>query len=282
MQEFEMEFADVWYAVPHSFQTASGCWIVRAGQNIAKSTYHIGPKVIEQTSFHWVVQGKVRVTTLEHTVELNEGDLFCLFPGRPYVYETMQTDEGMPPLKMIWLAMEGNQLPLLTAEFGLTLAKFWLTDIVSNEVGEALRSVLGVMSGAKKNMFLEQRTLSDLFYKMNLQVNRSAAKAKEKQDWLVQVKEFFDLHYTEHIRVEDAAHHFGYHRSHLYAAFLKSYGMSPQRYLASKRLDRGAELLKTTSLSVTEIAYSLGYSELYAFTRAFTSYKGMSPRAYRG
>ncbi|KRF06568.1 hypothetical protein ASG89_19145 [Paenibacillus sp. Soil766] len=280
MQEYEMEFADVWFAIPHPFQTASGCWIVRAGQNIAKSTYHIGPKVIEQTSFHWIVQGKVRVTSLEHTVELSEGDLFCLFPGRPYVYETMQTEDSRLPLKMIWLAMEGNQLPLITAEFGLTPHKYWLHGMVNNEVGEALRSVLGAISGTKKNMFLEQRTLSDLFYKMNLQANRSAS--KEKANWLAQVKDFFDLHYTEHIRVEDAANHFGYHRSHVYAAFLKKYGISPQRYLAQKRLEKGAELLKTTSLSVTEIAYSLGYSELYAFTRAFTTYMGVSPRSYRG
>ncbi|MNY65272.1 HTH-type transcriptional activator RhaS [compost metagenome] len=96
------------------------------------------------------------------------------------------------------------------------------------------------------------------------------------------MKDFFDLHYTEHIRVEDAAAHFGYHRSHVYAAFLKAYGVSPQRYLAGKRIEKGAELLKTTSLSVTEIAYSLGYSELYAFTRAFTTYMGVSPRTYRG
>ncbi|MDR6551111.1 AraC family transcriptional regulator [Paenibacillus qinlingensis] len=280
MQELEMEYANVWLAIPRPFQSASGCWVVRAGQNLAKPSYHIGPRVIEQTSFHWVMQGKVRVTSLDLTVELSEGDLFCLFPGLPYVYETMQSDDGIPPLKMIWLAMEGEQLPLLIAEFGLRASKYWLHDIVSNEVGESLRSVIGAISGAKKDMFLEQRALSDLFYKMNLQINRSSS--KEKENWLAQVKDFFDLHYTEHIRVEDAAQHFGYHRSHLYTAFLNKYGISPQRYLARKRLEKGAELLKTTTLSVTEIAYSLGYSELYAFTRAFTSYMGVSPRAYRG
>ncbi|OCT15548.1 hypothetical protein A8709_15850 [Paenibacillus pectinilyticus] len=279
MQEFEMEFADVWYLLPQPFQLTSGCWIVRAGQNIAKRTYHIGPKVIEQTSFHWITQGNVRVTSLEHAVELSEGDLFCLFPGQSYIYETMQVAEEDPPLKMIWLAMEGNQLPLVTAEFGLTPNKYWLKEIMSNEVGETLRSILGVIVSSKWHKFLVQRLLSELFYKMDLQVNRAAP--NERENWLQQVKEFFDLHYTEQIRVEDAAHQFGYHRSHLYAAFLKKYGTSPQRYLASKRLEKGAELLKTTTLSVTEIAYSLGYSELYAFTRAFTTYMGISPRTYR-
>lgn len=280
MQELEMEFAQHIFAIPGPFQTASGCWVVRAGQNIAKDNYHIGPKVIKQTSFHWVVQGAVRVTSLDITVELREGDLFCLFPGQPYVYETMQGSEGDTPLKMIWLAMEGNQMPLLTTELGLKPDRYWLNGVMTNEISEALRSLLGVIAAKRSNVFLEQRLLSELFYKLNLQVNRAIS--KEKENWLEQVKEFFDLHYTEHIRVEDAASHFGYHRSHLYAAFLKKYGISPQRYLAAKRLDKGAELLKTTSLSVTEIAYSLGYSELYAFTRAFTTYMGVSPRAFRG
>ena len=39
---------------------------------------------------------------------------------------------------------------------------------------------------------------------------------------------------------------------------------------------------KQRNLSLSEIAYLLGYSELSAFSRAFRRWTGHSPREYRG
>ncbi|MBM7675649.1 helix-turn-helix domain-containing protein [Gracilibacillus alcaliphilus] len=40
-------------------------------------------------------------------------------------------------------------------------------------------------------------------------------------------------------------------------------------------------MLRTTSHSITEIALSLGYPNLYAFTRAFSQYYQLTPTHYR-
>jgi hypothetical protein len=39
MKEYACEYADVWYALPHEGPDASGCRIVRAGQNLTKPNY---------------------------------------------------------------------------------------------------------------------------------------------------------------------------------------------------------------------------------------------------
>ncbi|NQX71383.1 helix-turn-helix transcriptional regulator [Paenibacillus alba] len=92
-----------------------------------------------------------------------------------------------------------------------------------------------------------------------------------RSNWLENMKNYLDLHFTENIRIEDASRQVGIHRSHV--AFVKKFGCSPQCYLQKLRMDKGARLLRESDLSVTEIALSLGYPELYSFTRAFTKFR---------
>jgi AraC-like DNA-binding protein len=48
------------------------------------------------------------------------------------------------------------------------------------------------------------------------------------------------------------------------------------------RFDLARHYLTQAHLPLSEIALLLGYSELSAFTRAFTRWAGVSPRGYRG
>jgi AraC-like DNA-binding protein len=46
-------------------------------------------------------------------------------------------------------------------------------------------------------------------------------------------------------------------------------------------MDRAKELLRTSTLSVKEIAYELGYSRQHDLTRAFHKYSGTSPSEWK-
>ena len=48
------------------------------------------------------------------------------------------------------------------------------------------------------------------------------------------------------------------------------------------RHEKACALLEAGELSITQIAYELGYSDASNFTRAFRRRAGMSPAAYRG
>lgn len=58
-------------------------------------------------------------------------------------------------------------------------------------------------------------------------------------------------------------------------------GTSPGRFLAAIRLFKAKNLLLQTTLSVTEIAYQVGYNSLGTFTSRFTRSVGISPGRYR-
>ena len=58
-------------------------------------------------------------------------------------------------------------------------------------------------------------------------------------------------------------------------------GIPPGEFLATLRLDRAKQLLLTTSLSITDICFEVGYVGLGSFTTRFTQLVGVSPRQLR-
>ena len=52
-------------------------------------------------------------------------------------------------------------------------------------------------------------------------------------------------------------------------------------YLISRRMERAKELLRTTQLRSSEIAYRVGYRDPHYFSSTFKKMQGTTPREYR-
>lgn len=58
-------------------------------------------------------------------------------------------------------------------------------------------------------------------------------------------------------------------------------GYSPKEYLRVRRMKRAAELLQEGKLSISEIAYTVGISDPFYFSKCFKQQFGMTPSAYQ-
>lgn len=58
-------------------------------------------------------------------------------------------------------------------------------------------------------------------------------------------------------------------------------GISPHKYLLSRRVEEGKELLAQTQLSIAEISYNIGFSSQSHFTSTFRRFTGTTPAFYR-
>lgn len=56
---------------------------------------------------------------------------------------------------------------------------------------------------------------------------------------------------------------------------------SPKEYLTEYRIKQACRLLRETTLSVSAIAYSVGFENNLYFSKAFRKQKGKSPSEYR-
>ena len=81
--------------------------------------------------------------------------------------------------------------------------------------------------------------------------------------------------------VSDAAEYVGLTEKYLCKLFKEQLGVTPVGFLQQLRADRAAQLLVSTSLSVAEIAESIGIPDPTYFSRFFKRRQGCSPSEYR-
>jgi AraC-like DNA-binding protein len=93
--------------------------------------------------------------------------------------------------------------------------------------------------------------------------------------------DFIELHATEGIFVQQVTAFAGVHRSYFSNVLTSQVGMPPLKYIQKIRMEKAKRLLKETDATITEIALSLGYPNLYTFTRAFKNYYKVPPLVIR-
>ena len=98
---------------------------------------------------------------------------------------------------------------------------------------------------------------------------------------LQRAKDLADRRYADPIRVADMASAAGLSQAHFSREFRKAFGETPHAYLLTRRLERAANLLRSTDRTVTQICFMVGLSSVGSFTTTFTRLFGMSPTAYR-
>lgn len=87
--------------------------------------------------------------------------------------------------------------------------------------------------------------------------------------------------YYEPITLNDLASEVFISPFHFSRVFARATGVTPGRYLTAVRLFEAKRLLLTTSLTVSDVVCSVGYSSVGTFTTRFTRAVGMTPSRYR-
>jgi AraC-like DNA-binding protein len=278
MKDYGHEYADILYYTPTEFEKLGGLWPLRSGHNTAKVNYAVGPRFIECYSFHFVLSGSVALTYRNETVILSKGDLFCLHPHLKYSYRATDNNTA-PPLRMHWFAFYGNQAAPLVERIGITEQKPYLRSRTTTELETLLMQIFDLMKERQKDRDLRLQTM---MYRMFALLSQPLpTDVPDRTDWLQKCLQYMDMHFLEGITVSDVVQVAGVHRSHLYSEFSNRFGISPREYLIRLRMERAVEMLKQRTLFITEISLSLGYSDLYTFSRAFCNFYGLSPSNYR-
>ena len=95
------------------------------------------------------------------------------------------------------------------------------------------------------------------------------------------VWQVMESNYMYNLKLTEYAHLANRSLSAFKRDFMEYYGVTPGRWLASKRLKRAKTLIETTQKSIGEIAFENGFGNLSHFSRVFKNKYGITPTECR-
>jgi AraC-like DNA-binding protein len=98
---------------------------------------------------------------------------------------------------------------------------------------------------------------------------------------VVETALWIDAHSHQQIDLEQAAGQAGISPFHFLRLFSSVLGVTPHQYLVRSRLRHAARLLADNDISITDVAYDVGFGDLSNFVRTFHRAAGVSPRRFR-
>jgi len=94
-------------------------------------------------------------------------------------------------------------------------------------------------------------------------------------------KELIELHFAEHWQVNEYAKALSITPTHLSRLSRSATGGSALRMIEARMMREARRNLAYTNLSISNIAYTLGYTDPAYFSRVFTRDAGVSPKVFR-
>ena len=200
----------------------------------------------------------------------------------PETYHRYQADQEQP-WTILWVHFIGSAASAFASALGVTLTepRFWIGDLalVIDAFEETYRYVL---SGYTDRDLLGLSTsLSHLLGLCRIQQKLPGLRRRMAEDRILRSIRYMRENLSRPITLEDCARSAGWSEAHFSLIFRRQTSLAPIRYLTRLKIHRACELLKTTDLSIQEVAREIGFEDQFYFSRLFHRHLRMAPTSYR-
>ena len=94
------------------------------------------------------------------------------------------------------------------------------------------------------------------------------------------IKNFMEQNFDKPLKIEDYAYLTGRSLSTFRRDFKSFYDITPQKWIKEQRLEKALSILEKKEISVTELAYEVGYENISYFIKEFKNKVGKSPKQF--
>ncbi|TDW15182.1 helix-turn-helix transcriptional regulator [Kribbella kalugense] len=256
------------------FETTSG--LLHAGEQWVPEQFLIEPHehpvweiyLQQHGSTHWVADGQSYV--------LHPGHLFAVPPGVPHHLAGRSGNHHF-----YFAAIDLD--PVVRRQ--PALATPWPKTVVHREAGELTHAFAQLVRELATRYEYAETGLTLAVDQLVLAVSRSLAPAAVPQlamhPAVRTVKRLLDQEFHEGWTLRQLADRVGLAPAYLAELFVGELGQPPHRYLNERRIDRARQLLETSDVTITALAFTLGFSSSQHFARVFRQLTDTTPTAFR-
>lgn len=128
-----------------------------------------------------------------------------------------------------------------------------------------------------------QRLIALLFETLLIKLERAVQTHGRASgfSYVAEAKQYIRSNLSSALTVQSVADHIGIHRSYLMRIFRQQTRMSVNQYINRMRVTQATVLLSDSSMSITEIAFTVGFNSRQNFYVVFEKLIGCSPSKYR-
>ena len=250
-----------------------------AGEYATANDYRIvRPDGTDDTLFMLTLSGSGRIVLNNRLFTLRPNSLAILFPGTPHDYGNAP---GCKTWRFQWTHVRAPAvwepfLDLAETENGLALVdlaqlpqpEFRRVKALFNEM--VIRANEGSALGRAFALNLLENAILRLYSALH---GSSGADAAFRE----RVGQHIRSNLTDDMSINALAAVFGLSPSHFAHRFSSAFGVSPQVYVESCRLEYAKRLLETKDVTIKEAALNTGFSDPLYFTKCFRRAFGVTP-----
>lgn len=243
---------------------------------------HIQAQLIELTV---VTGGKGQIITNKTPVEVQSGDVYLSLPCDSHEI-TVDPDD---PLRFDFIAFSiedenfKNDFERIAAEYHEAELRIFkderIPPLLTNAITEVSRE--SKYSLEALSSILRQIAIYTIRAFDTAPQSKYPKNIKDSEALCYRLMSYIDTHIYSLKNLEELTEVTDYSYGYLSFVFKKTTGETLCSYYIRKRMEAARLMLTEGNLKITEISERLGYSTLYAFSKAFKGHFGISPKNFK-
>lgn len=241
------------------------------------SAYGYGPIIRDSYILHFIRNGKGTLYGNGNEYPVSDKQAFLAYPGELTYYQASTDD----PWNYIWIRFDGGKVPdlLYAAGFSKDTPVF----VPNSPCPELEQCFLDFLHHHDKEYACISNTYRMFQLMKDFTSNRPVDNMRPDTSlqYIKAVTDYITRKYSEPVKIKEIADYCGLDRSYLCKIFKRATGYTPMEYLLLFRIRKAKQLLRQSALPIQHVAYSVGYSDPFTFSKLFKRETGMSPTQYR-
>lgn len=248
---------------------------ISTGHFFCEKGYHLIRDDYSSLLITHIIKGEFTFFDNGKEITARKGETVILDCFQPHEYFTKTSFES------IWIHVNGLNCLDLYRDITKNEGKL-LRCSDPDRVKKLIFRIFGnISSDQKPSEFEMSLDIYKLFGELSNPLHISSKNQASYEESVQEAKKYISEHLNEALTVKSIASVIHMSQSHFSRVFKQKTGFSPYDYVLIARLNRAKDFLQKTDLSVTQIAYEVGFNSESNFIFFFSTNTGLSPSKFR-